>query len=46
VVKRSQGDAEPLIDPRPFGEPIFRALLATFTLSTLVLFGSYAFIGQ
>jgi len=45
-LRRQRGLPEPLLDPHLFGQPAFRALLATFTLSSLVLFGSYVFIGQ
>src|SRR5581483_11323205 len=45
-LRRQRGLDEPLLDPHLFAQPAFRALLATFTLSSLVLFGSYVFIGQ
>ena len=43
-VRRQQRLADPLIDLRLFRVPAFRVSLATFTLTTLVVFGSYVFI--
>ncbi len=45
-VQRQRKLADPLIDLRLFGVPAFRVSLATFTLTTLVVFGSYVFIAQ
>jgi DHA2 family multidrug resistance protein-like MFS transporter len=45
-VRRQQRLADPLIDLRLFAVPTFRVSLATFTLTTLIVFGSYVFIGQ
>jgi DHA2 family multidrug resistance protein-like MFS transporter len=45
-VRRQRMLADPLIDLRLFQVPRFRISLATFTLTTLVVFGSYVFIAQ
>jgi DHA2 family multidrug resistance protein-like MFS transporter len=45
-VRRQMTLADPLIDLRLFRVPAFRVSLATFTLTTLVVFGSYVFIAQ
>jgi DHA2 family multidrug resistance protein-like MFS transporter len=45
-VRRQQRLPDPLIDLRLFKVPAFRVSLATFTLTTLVTFGSYVFVGQ
>jgi len=45
-VRRQERLTDPLIDLRLFRVPAFRVSLATFTLTTLVVFGSYVFIGQ
>jgi DHA2 family multidrug resistance protein-like MFS transporter len=45
-VRRQRRLADPLIDLRLFAVPTFRVSLATFTLTTLIVFGSYVFIGQ
>jgi MFS transporter, DHA2 family, multidrug resistance protein len=45
-VRRQSRLTDPLIDLRLFRSPAFRVSLATFTLTTLVVFGSYVFIGQ
>jgi DHA2 family multidrug resistance protein-like MFS transporter len=45
-VRRQRRLADPLIDLRLFRLPAFRVSLGTFTLTTLVVFGSYVFIGQ
>jgi DHA2 family multidrug resistance protein-like MFS transporter len=45
-VRRQHGLADPLIDLRLFRVPAFRVSLSTFTLTTLIVFGSYVFIGQ
>ena len=45
-VRRQRTLASPLIDLRLFRVPTFRVSLATFTLTTLVVFGSYVFIAQ
>jgi DHA2 family multidrug resistance protein-like MFS transporter len=45
-VRRQRRLADPLIDLGLFRVPAFRVSLATFTLTTLVVFGSYVFVGQ
>jgi DHA2 family multidrug resistance protein-like MFS transporter len=45
-VRRQRTLTDPLIDLRLFREPTFRVSLATFTLTMLVVFGSYVFIAQ
>lgn len=45
-IRRQRRLADPLIDLRLFKVPAFRVSLATFTLTTLVVFGSYVFIAQ
>ena len=45
-VRRQQRLADPLIDLRLFRVPAFRVSLATFMLTTAVVFGSYVYIGQ
>jgi DHA2 family multidrug resistance protein-like MFS transporter len=45
-LRRQQRLADPLIDLHLFRLPAFRISLATFTLTTLVTFGSYVFVGQ
>jgi DHA2 family multidrug resistance protein-like MFS transporter len=45
-VRRQRRLADPLIDLRLFAVRAFRVSLATFTLTTLIVFGSYVFIGQ
>jgi DHA2 family multidrug resistance protein-like MFS transporter len=45
-VRRQRTLADPLIDLRLFRVPAFRISLATFTLTTLIVFGSYVFIAQ
>jgi DHA2 family multidrug resistance protein-like MFS transporter len=45
-VRRQRRLADPLVDLRLFRAPAFSASLATFTLTTAVVFGSYVFVGQ
>jgi MFS transporter, DHA2 family, multidrug resistance protein len=45
-VRRQRRLADPLIDLRLFRIPAFRVSLGTFTLTTLVVFGSYVFVAQ
>jgi DHA2 family multidrug resistance protein-like MFS transporter len=45
-VRRQRRLADPLVDLRLLRVPAFRASLATFTLTTAVVFGSYVFVGQ
>lgn len=45
-VQRQRRLADPLIDLRLFRVPTFRVSLATFTLTTLVIFGFYVFVAQ
>jgi MFS transporter, DHA2 family, multidrug resistance protein len=45
-VRRQKRLADPLIDLSLFKVPTFRVSLATFTLTTLIVFGSYVFVGQ
>lgn len=45
-VRRQQKLADPLIDLRLFQSTAFRVSLATFVLTTLIVFGAYVFIGQ
>jgi MFS transporter, DHA2 family, multidrug resistance protein len=45
-VRRQRRLADPLIDLALFRVPAFRVSLATFTLTTLVVFGSYVYIAQ
>lgn len=45
-VRRQRRLADPLIDLRLFQVPAFRVSLAVFTLTTLVVFGSYVLIAQ
>src|SRR5687768_2513935 len=45
-LRRQRRLADPLIDLRLFRVPAFRVSLATFTLTTLVVFGSYVYIAQ
>src|SRR5204862_245465 len=45
-IRRQHRLADPLIDLKLFRVPTFRVSLVTFTLTTLVLFGSYIYIGQ
>jgi MFS transporter, DHA2 family, multidrug resistance protein len=45
-VRRQRSLADPLIDLRLFRSPAFSTSLGTYTLGTLVAFGSYIFIAQ
>jgi DHA2 family multidrug resistance protein-like MFS transporter len=45
-VRRQQRLADPLIDLRLFRVPAFRVSLATFMLTTAVVFGIYIYVGQ
>jgi MFS transporter, DHA2 family, multidrug resistance protein len=45
-LRRQKRLADPLIDLRLFRVPAFRVSLVTFTLTTLVVFGSYVYIAQ
>ena len=45
-VRRQRNLADPLIDLSLFRVPAFRVSLATFTLTSLVVFGSYVLIAQ
>jgi len=45
-VRRQKTLADPLIDLRLFRVPAFRVSLATFTVTTLVVFGTFVFIAQ
>jgi DHA2 family multidrug resistance protein-like MFS transporter len=45
-VRRQRRLADPLIDLRLFAIPAFRVALATYLLTTLVVFGSYVYIAQ
>ena len=45
-VRRQRKLVHPLIDLRLFRVPVFSASLATYLLGTLVIFGSYVFVGQ
>jgi DHA2 family multidrug resistance protein-like MFS transporter len=45
-VRRQGRLSDPLIDLRLFRIPAFRVSLGTFTLTTLVVFGSYVFVAQ
>jgi DHA2 family multidrug resistance protein-like MFS transporter len=44
--RRQRRSSDPLIDLDLFRVPALRVSLATFVLTTLVVFGSYVFIGQ
>ena len=45
-IRRQKHLRDPLIDLRLFRVPAFTVSLITFTLSAMVMFGSYVFIGQ
>jgi DHA2 family multidrug resistance protein-like MFS transporter len=45
-VRRQRRLSDPLIDLHLFRIPAFRISLGTFTLTTLVVFGSYVFVAQ
>jgi DHA2 family multidrug resistance protein-like MFS transporter len=45
-LRRQRRLADPLIDLGLFRVPAFRVSLATFTLTTLIVFGSYVYIAQ
>jgi MFS transporter, DHA2 family, multidrug resistance protein len=45
-VRRQRTLADPLIDLRLFHSPAFSVSLATYTLATFVVFGSFVFISQ
>ncbi len=45
-VRRQRRLTHPLIDLQLFGVPSFRTSLATLTLTTLIVFGTYVFIAQ